>query len=355
MSKSRQIIPANTHKWTHLKAVALGATVVLQWIPCGVAAEPSSPPGAVSSDVAAANAAADRWKRIKSQQQAAAAARSRADGFARPAPIRAVSETTPANPRAASTNPEFRPFPDDEESAFKADESATVIPAVSAGDEPQFIDPDNVPGLTPKKTEFDQALEEPAPGAPAAKKPPYEETNETKSPLDPDPSIRRITPGSPNGPPRKTTQVRRIGDIAPLNDSHRDTDIKEYAAEKAREFNVKFGAEAYTPRNFPDTMLPWAAPMSKYYPLYFQDPALERYGHSHHPLIQPIISSARVSGQLVMMPYQMTIVPPWELQSPLGWYRPGDVVPKLKYPFPWNTTAAAVEAAAVTGFIYLIP
>lgn len=157
------------------------------------------------------------------------------------------------------------------------------------------------------------------------------------------------------GPPRKTTQIRRISDIAPMDDFDRDSEIKQYAAEKAHEFNVRFGGDIYTPRNYPEVCMPWTAPSTKYYPLYFQDPALERYGHTHHHLIQPVISSARMSAQLVMMPYQMAIVPPWELRSPLGWYRPGDVVPKLRYPFPWNAKAAAIEAAAVTGFIYVIP
>ena len=157
------------------------------------------------------------------------------------------------------------------------------------------------------------------------------------------------------GPPRKTTQVRRINEIAPLNDFNKDKDIRAYAAERAQEFNVKFGGEQFTPRNFPEVAMNWAQPSSKYYPLYFQDPALERYGHSHGHLVQPVVSMARFSGQLVLMPYQMAIDPPWVLQSPLGWYRPGDVVPKLRYPFPWNTKAAAVEAAAVTGFIYVIP
>jgi len=68
-------------------------------------------------------------------------------------------------------------------------------------------------------------------------------------------------------------------------------------AEKAREFNVRFGGDTYVPRNFPDMGVCWTAPHTKYYPLYFEDPALERYGHTHHNLIQPIISSARMSGQ----------------------------------------------------------
>jgi hypothetical protein len=203
------------------------------------------------------------------------------------------------------------------------------------------------------------AVNDSKPALPLGTRPPYEEENATKTPgdsLTPDRGTQRpLTAQVRGGPPRKTTQVRRIGDIAPLNDFDKDTEIMQYAAEKAREFNVRFGGEAYTPRNFPEVAMPWTPPTARYYPLYFEDPALERYGHTHHPLLQPVVSSARFSAQLVMMPYQMTIKPPCEMRTPLGWYRPGDVVPKLHYPFPWSAKAAAVEAAAVVGFIYLIP
>ena len=192
---------------------------------------------------------------------------------------------------------------------------------------------------------------------------PYEEKTDGTLPAEAapveavpgNPGTRRPLPLNPTGPPLKTTQVRRMRDITPLNDFDKDSEIKRYAAEKAREFNVQFGGEEYTPRNFPEVAAAWDEPRTNYYPLYFQDPALERYGHTHHFMVQPVVSSARFSAQLVMLPHQMAIKPPWELQSPLGWYRPGDVVPKLRYPFPWNAKAAAVEAASVTGLIFIIP
>ena len=232
-------------------------------------------------------------------------------------------------------------------------EPTLTIPALP---KPAFPEP-----AFPESAFPEPAVSEPAfpdPVLPEADKRPYEEKTEGTSAADAKPvtpGTRRLAPNVPGSPPVKTTQVRRMSDIAPVDDFDKDSEIKQYAAKMAREFNVRFGGDEYTPRNFPEVTLPWTAPESKFYPLYFQDPALERYGHTHHPLLQPVVSSARFSAQLVMMPYQLTIVPPWELHSPLGWYRPGDVVPKLRYPFPWNAKAAAVEAAAITGFIYLIP
>ena len=39
----------------------------------------------------------------------------------------------------------------------------------------------------------------------------------------------------------------------------------------------------------------------------------------------------------------------------LGWYRPGECAPKLHYQVPLNANAAAVQAATVTGLVFLIP
>lgn len=328
----------------------LGASVLLHVAP-PVSAEDAAGSGP--------RPAAERWQRIKSQYdvkatpvsrtpQPAAAVKAQ-DAASGTAPLRTVYDEIPSNFKAV---PATDPVP----VRTAAAPTATAVPKEAEPDWvlPEPMTADEVAGLTADEI-LSRPEEEKVP-APADVKP-YEEpiktpeTNTVPNRGTPRP-LQRAAPGEP---PRKTTQVRRMSDIAPLIDFDRDTDIKNYAEEKAREFNVRFGGEQYSPRSFPDVAMCWSAPDTKYYPLYFQDPALERYGHTHHHLIQPVISSARFSGQLVMMPYQMVIDPPWDLQSPLGWYRPGDVVPKLRYPFPWNTKAAIVEAAAVTGFIYLIP
>lgn len=98
----------------------------------------------------------------------------------------------------------------------------------------------------------------------------------------------------------------------------------------------------------------WAASNLHHNPLYFEDPALERYGHSYHPLIQPFASAGRMTTQLIGLPYQMTIDPIHRRQYSLGWIRPGDCAPKLKYRIPLHKKAALVEAAAIgTGALIL--
>lgn len=333
--------------------------------------------------------AAERWQKLKSQYELTPAPATRPQiqqpitssepsvaPANKPIPdeslneLKPVTTTIPAQPVQSTASPEAaataaKPIQETEPEWELAEPASAEEIDVAA----KSADLDEKPNVeqavpAPEKAVTEKpALEKPVvqekPAAEEKPKPAYEEKEAVKTPSEVDDTIRgmRRPLGTqiPSGPLRTATQVRRISEIDPRLQVNQDSDITKYAAEQAYEFKVKFGGEAYTPRSFPDVVMPWAAPESKYYPLYFQDPALERYGHSHHPVLQPVVSSARFTGQIVMLPYQMAITPPWELHSPLGWYRPGDVVPKLRYPFPWNTKAAIVEAATVTGIIFAIP
>ena len=149
--------------------------------------------------------------------------------------------------------------------------------------------------------------------------------------------------------------VRPITEIAPFYDMMVDEDIREYADQKAAEYDVKFADEVFQPRAFPDVAMPWEPTNFYHYPLYFEDPALERYGHTRPFVIQPFFSGARFMGQLLSLPYQMTIDPVCKEMYALGWYRPGECAPKLKYQVPFNAQAAAVQAGVTTGMFFLIP
>ena len=164
-------------------------------------------------------------------------------------------------------------------------------------------------------------------------------------------------------------RYRKISSINPFRDRaadgrESDNDIREWARKQSDDLNLAFGAEPFPERAFPAMVKEWDAPNFFHYPLYFEDPALERYGHTHAscccccsccPLIQPVASIARFSTQLLFLPYQMTIDPPCREVYTLGWYRPGECAPKLHYQVPLNCQAAAVQAATVTGLVFLIP
>ena len=102
----------------------------------------------------------------------------------------------------------------------------------------------------------------------------------------------------------------------------------------------------------------WAAAATCHLPLYFQDPVLERYGHSveqflgpvgryltyplddptqstqRNQILQPFFSAGLFAFQIAALPYNVIMDPPWEAQYDLGYYRPGDNVPTDTYWLP---------------------
>jgi hypothetical protein len=99
----------------------------------------------------------------------------------------------------------------------------------------------------------------------------------------------------------------------------------------------------------------WTASQVCHKPLYFEEIALERYGHTAGPLVQPWISGAHFFTNIAVLPYKMGINPLGECQYDLGYYRPGNCAPWLLNPLPLSPRGALFQAGAVTGVNYLIP
>lgn len=125
-----------------------------------------------------------------------------------------------------------------------------------------------------------------------------------------------------------------------------DVDAKRY---------IKLGGTPYIPRTFERYDYHFAATDVYSNPLYFEDPQLERYGHTLPPLIQPIASVARFGGQLVLFPYQVAMKPFAAKIYPLGWYGPGEYTPYRLYQLPLNAKAAAAEVGTILGVGYATP
>ena len=120
-------------------------------------------------------------------------------------------------------------------------------------------------------------------------------------------------------------------------------------------FNEKRDQGDYIARQSSPAVLQWAPTNLYHYPLYFEDPALERYGHTYHPIVQPFASAGRFATQLVGIPYQMTLHPVHSREYTLGYYRPGECAPKKHYQIPFNEEAAIMQAAAMAGFFLIFP
>ncbi len=172
---------------------------------------------------------------------------------------------------------------------------------------------------------------------------------------------------------KNPNELRKITDIEPFYDYFPDKKEGEdpcryicprpdnIACKTSSENNyecpeeVKLSQQVYDGRHFGPAVFHWEASNLKHNPLYFEDAALERYGHTWPAPIQPFISTGKFGLQLVGLPYQMTLDPVHKDQYTLGWYRPGECAPKKIYQIPLNAKAAAVQAGVVTGLIFLVP
>jgi hypothetical protein len=111
----------------------------------------------------------------------------------------------------------------------------------------------------------------------------------------------------------------------------------------------------YLPRDWEDSLYFWDAPSMCIGPLRYEEVNLERFGYSHCPAIQPVLSGMHFLGATLALPYSLAARPPGTCQYPLGHYRPGSPVPfrHIRPEFrPWPAT---VECMTIAGLILLIP
>jgi hypothetical protein len=122
-----------------------------------------------------------------------------------------------------------------------------------------------------------------------------------------------------------------------------------------KDFHKRMDNGEYMASTLPRTVLQWEPTNLWYYPLYFEDPGLERYGHTRHEWIQPFVSTGRFVSQVTTLPYQMALHPAKCPEYALGYYQPGEWAPKKRYQVPFNEEATATQFLWMTGLILLIP
>ena len=120
-----------------------------------------------------------------------------------------------------------------------------------------------------------------------------------------------------------------------------------------RECNLS--KEVYMPRAWTPTTFAWTASGMCHKPLYFEQPQVERYGHSWGPLLQPLISGGHFFVTVPILPYKMGMYPPGECMYSLGYYRPGSCAPYMLDPFPLSVRGGLIQAGTVVGAAAIIP
>ena len=112
--------------------------------------------------------------------------------------------------------------------------------------------------------------------------------------------------------------------------------------------------ENFPAREFAGTNFTWTASNLCHNPLYFEQPGLERYGHTIGPL-QPVLSGAQFLATIPALPMLMAIDPPNECEYALGYYRPGSCAPRKWSPIPYSTRGAIATGGVATALVFLIP
>ena len=113
------------------------------------------------------------------------------------------------------------------------------------------------------------------------------------------------------------------------------------------------GSAAVVPRAWTPQTVTWHASALCHKPLYFENRQLERYGHTHGPVLQPIHSTAHFFVSLFALPYKTAIHPPTECMYALGYYRPGNCAPWLKDPIPISLDGVRRQALVVSAFAFI--
>jgi hypothetical protein len=91
-----------------------------------------------------------------------------------------------------------------------------------------------------------------------------------------------------------------------------------------------------------------------YNPLYFEDLNTERYGWELG-VLQPLASACRFYKDLIMLPYNSAVLPPWCCDANSGYYHVGEPVPYICYTPPWSWKGAFAEVGTFVGGAAIFP
>jgi hypothetical protein len=150
----------------------------------------------------------------------------------------------------------------------------------------------------------------------------------------------------PIGDVTATTTIKTAGLMDPENVVPKDWATPYFA--KAGEL----AGPAVENRSWATTGYFWLAPGLGYWPLYFEEINVERYGY-RVGCLQPAISAAHFFATIPLMPYKTFVHPPHECVYSLGYYRPGDCAPCQHEQFHLQADAAAAEGGMIAGMILL--
>ncbi len=121
-------------------------------------------------------------------------------------------------------------------------------------------------------------------------------------------------------------------------------------------FECGLSTDPFNGRCWPRTTYTWKASALCHKPLYFEEVAAERYGHSAGPCgLEDAVSFVHFFGDLALLPYNVGVSTPCECEYDLGYYRPGDCAPWILDPFPLSCRGIVTGAVGYVAFGALFP
>ncbi len=120
-------------------------------------------------------------------------------------------------------------------------------------------------------------------------------------------------------------------------------------------YECQLTTDQFVPRCWELTTYTWKASALCHKPLYFEEEALERYGHSCGWICEDLDSCAHFFGNVALLPYHVGVETPCECIYDLGVYRPGSCAPYICDPFPISVRGCATAAVGYGAVVALFP
>jgi hypothetical protein len=333
-----------------------------------------------------------RWRPSRPTQASQSSGESRSSGVqtaSHDEPIRhapdAVHRDSNVVPvqQLIAAEPLVNPFADEppdmkpKKADAKNDAKSTASPVPNAGAAPTLPEPSppTVPAKAPTRDSAPARLSGSDPFAPDVPK------SEPKNDRDSSPFPPPAVPGNdinsqrnPVLPPATITPAPNPSSQEPNTttgqaacDKERDALVKNTVNTVTLDIRPKLtgndtlpgectlGESQFVPRTWDCLTYTWKASALCHKPLYFEEVALERYGHSRGPILDPLVSAAHFFVTVPLLPYEMGVEPPCECEYTLGYYRPGSCAPWIIDGFPISLRGMALECTAATGAAFAIP
>ena len=149
------------------------------------------------------------------------------------------------------------------------------------------------------------------------------------------PELGAQAAGDPVSPPRGASDSPRSNQRSRPIDQLR-VDIAQPQGEvlppdhSSRLFSRGMVDSTAEPGHEPADVFMWAPTDLCYWPLYFEDVQLERYGQTLAPSFQPVFSGVHFAADFTLLPLKMVFDRPLSCMCTLGYHRPGSRVPCCK-------------------------